>query len=98
MFGTNTIGSTLSLGKVLNGISRTLSIANQVIPLYQQVKPMIGSARKVMSILKDLNKPSTSTTTTTINSRTTNNKEQTINTSKKKNSNHAISSQPVFFQ
>ena len=74
MFGTNTIGSTLSLGKVLNGISRTLSIANLVIPLYQQVKPMIGSARKVMSVLKDLNKPSTSTTTTTINSRTTNNK------------------------
>lgn len=60
MFGTNTIGSTFSLTKVLGGISRGLSIANQVIPLYQQAKPMIQSARKVISALGELNKTSNS--------------------------------------
>ena len=58
MFGTNVVGSGLSLTKVLGGISRGLSIANQVIPLYQQAKPMIQNARKVMSVLGDLKNPS----------------------------------------
>ena len=53
MFGTNVIGSGLTLTKVLGGISKGLSIANQVIPLYQQAKPMIQNARKVM--IKDEN-------------------------------------------
>lgn len=56
MFGTNVIGSGLTLTKVLGGISKGLSIANQVIPLYQQAKPMIQNARKVMSVLGELNK------------------------------------------
>ena len=56
MFGTNVISSGLTLTKVLGGISKGLSIANQVIPLYQQAKPMIQNARKVMSVLGELNK------------------------------------------
>ncbi len=56
MFGANTIGSSLTLTKVLGGISKGLSIANQVIPLYQQAKPMIQNARKVMSVLGELKK------------------------------------------
>lgn len=59
MYGTNIIGSGLSLGKVLSGLSRGLTIANQVIPLYQQAKPMISNARKVMSVLKEFNTTST---------------------------------------
>ena len=59
MFGTN-VTSGLTLTKVLGGISRGLSIANQVIPLYQQVKPMVQSAKKVIGVLGELNKTSNS--------------------------------------
>lgn len=60
MFGSNTINSGLTFGKVLNGISKSLSIANQVIPLYQQAKPMINNAKTIFSVLKGIkndNKP-----------------------------------------
>lgn len=94
MFGTNTIGNTLSLTRVLGGISKGLSIANQVIPLYQQAKPMIQNARKVMSVLREFNKPNT-------NSQNVNNKT-TINISDTKEKTEPIKVQsgstPVFFQ
>jgi len=54
MFGTNTINSGLTFGKVLNGISKSLSIANQVIPLYQQAKPMINNTKTILDVLKGL--------------------------------------------
>ena len=64
MFGTNVIGSGLTLTKVLGGISKGLSIANQVIPLYQQAKPMIQNARKVMNVLGELKKTNNISKTT----------------------------------
>lgn len=93
MFGTNVVGSGLSLTKVLGGISRGLSIANQVIPLYQQAKPMIQNAKKVMSVLKEFNKPSSN-----INS--TNNKTTVEVNSKEKTETFKVQSgsTPVFFQ
>lgn len=93
MFGTNVVGSGLSLTKVLGGISRGLSIANQVIPLYQQAKPMIQNAKKVMSVLKEFNKPSNN-----INS--TNNKTTVEVNSKEKTETFKVQSgsTPVFFQ
>ena len=59
MFGNNPTVSGLTFGKVLGGISKTLNIANQVIPLYQQAKPMINNAKTIMSVLKGLNKKDT---------------------------------------
>lgn len=64
MFGTNVVSSGLSLTKVLGGISEGLSIANQVIPLYQQAKPMIQNARKVMNVLGELKKTNNISKTT----------------------------------
>lgn len=64
MFGTNVVSSGLSLTKVLGGISKGLSIANQVIPLYQQAKPMIQNARKVMNVLGELKKTNSISKTT----------------------------------
>ena len=64
MFGTNVVSSGLSLTKVLGGISKGLSIANQVIPLYQQAKPMIQNARKVMNVLGELKKTNNMSKTT----------------------------------
>ena len=64
MFGTNVVSSGLSFTKVLGGISKGLSIANQVIPLYQQAKPMIQNARKVMNVLGELKKTNNISKTT----------------------------------
>ena len=88
MFGSNVVNSGLSFGKVLNGISKTLSIANQVIPLYQQAKPMINNAKTILSVLKgikDTNAPAK------INNITT--KKEPENKSIIENTNT-----PIFFQ
>ncbi len=54
----NSIGITrgLSLTKIIGGISKTLQIANQMIPLYQKAKPMIQNARGIMNLMKDFGK------------------------------------------
>ena len=57
MYGSNLGGITnnLSISKVIKGISKTLNIANQVIPLYQQVKPIINNASSILSVFKEFN-------------------------------------------
>ncbi|MEG1892609.1 MAG: hypothetical protein RR189_01790, partial [Bacilli bacterium] len=97
MFGTSMVSSGLTLGKVIGGISKTLSVANQIIPLYQQAKPMISNAKKVMSILKEFNKPSS---TSNINkTKINNNKTNVIEGNIKKSTNNSTPlSSPVFFQ
>lgn len=56
----NTVGITkgLSLTKIIGGLSKTLQIANQVIPLYQKTKPIINNAKSLFSIVKEFKKPS----------------------------------------
>ena len=54
MFNTGLITRGLSFTKIIGGISKTLQIANQMIPLYQRAKPMIQNARTIMSTLKNL--------------------------------------------
>ena len=95
MFGTNAVGSTFSLTRVLGGISKGLSIANQVIPLYQQAKPMIQNARKVISVLGELNKSNNNSNNTNNNNKTT-----VEVTSKEKTETIKVqpSNSPVFFQ
>ena len=57
MYGSNLggINNNLSISKVIKGISKTLNIANQVIPLYQQVKPIINNASSILSVFKEFN-------------------------------------------
>ena len=55
MFG-NPINNGLTFTKVLSGISKTLSVANQVLPLYREAKPMINNAKTILSVLKNVNK------------------------------------------
>ena len=94
MFGAVRSGITLS--SVLGGISKGLGILNQAIPLYKEIKPMIESSRKVMSVLQELkvnnnsnniNNPSNNKTTIDI--------EENTN---KKIVNYESQSAPVFFQ
>lgn len=55
MFG-NPYGTGLTFTKVISGISKTLNVANQVIPLYKEAKPMINNAKTIFGALRDLGK------------------------------------------
>ena len=46
----------LSFLKIINGISKSLSVAQQIIPIYEQTKPMVRSARNLISSFKNINK------------------------------------------
>ena len=58
MFGPK-IGTSFSFGKILGGISKTLGVVNQVIPIYKEAKPMIQNARTAFSILKEFGNSTT---------------------------------------
>lgn len=94
MFGAVRNGITLS--SVLGGISKGLGILNQAIPLYREIKPMIGSARKVMSVLQELkvNNNTNNTNNTTSNNKTT----IEVTPEEKKIVTYESQSAPVFFQ
>lgn len=53
MFG-NVPTNSLTLGKVVSGISKSLSVANQLIPLYKEVKPVFSNAKTILNTLKEL--------------------------------------------
>lgn len=44
-----------SLLQLIGGLSKTLNIANQMIPIYKQVKPLISNSKNVLSNLQKLN-------------------------------------------
>lgn len=93
MFGTNVVRSGLSLGKVLSGISKGLTIANQVIPIYEQAKPMISNARKFMGAMKEFTKA----TNEVVPKKETKNIIDTPSQEKKTTPQHSLAN-PVFFQ
>lgn len=43
-----------NLSRLLGGISKSLNVANQVIPIYQQLSPMVQNARKAFGTLKEM--------------------------------------------
>ena len=61
MFG-NPYGTGLNFTKVLSGIAKTLNVANQVIPIYKEAKPMINNAKTILGALKDIGKSNNKTT------------------------------------
>ncbi len=88
--------STFSIGSILTGISKTLNIANKAIPIYQQIKPMIGNIGPVVKMVRGItsnnNKKEKISNNNIINSNNTNSKltRNTINTINNPN-------YPVFF-
>lgn len=54
----NVISSGITLAKVLSGLSKSINIAKEVIPLYESLKPMIRGAKNLPKILNTLNKSS----------------------------------------
>ncbi len=43
------MNSGISLMKILGGLSKTLSIANQVLPLIKKAKPLLGKGLNIFS-------------------------------------------------
>ena len=39
----------LSLLKIINGLSKTINIANQMLPLYTKIKPLINNASQTLN-------------------------------------------------
>lgn len=64
MYNAGMITKGLSLTKIIGGLSKTLQIANQVIPLYQKAKPMISNAKSLFSIVKEMGKSNKEESTT----------------------------------
>jgi len=50
----NTGESALSVGKFLSGLSRTLGVANQVIPLVEQTRPLFKNAKNAYKVIKNI--------------------------------------------
>lgn len=90
------VRSGLTLSKVIGGVSKTLNVANQIIPLYMQAKPMISNARNAFKIAKGiLSTPSTSNTSQNVNVASSN-KEKTT-TTKEEQPTIVSTNNPVFF-
>lgn len=59
---TNTLGSVNTLGTaskfsltgILEGASKTINTINQIVPLYQQVKPIFSNAKTALNIFKNV--------------------------------------------
>lgn len=59
MFNQMPLNNTFSIGKVVGGLSKTLNVANQLIPLYKEAKPMIQNARNAFSLIKEFGNTTT---------------------------------------
>ncbi len=92
MFGPRSILPTFSLTKMLGGLSKTLGVVNQIIPIYKEAKPMISNARNAISLIKEFG----NTTTNKVMTNTAKN----LGPIKEKINNINISNQkgPTFFQ
>ncbi len=94
MFGPRTLLSGLSFGKVLGGISKTLGVVNQIIPLYKEAKPMINNARTALNIIKDFG----TSTTNKVMTNTEKNLKPIKEKIKSVSNNVNIQKGPTFFQ
>ena len=43
------MNNNLSLIKIINGLSKTINIANKMLPLYNQIKPIIINSSKALN-------------------------------------------------
>ncbi len=96
MFGPRSIFSGLSLGRVVGGISKTLGVVNQIIPIYKEAKPMIDNAKSAFALMKEFGNKATT--------RVLNNTEKNLKPLKDKinvslnNPNVGNQKGPTFFQ
>lgn len=91
------VKSGLTLTKVLGGIGKTLNVANQIIPIYMQAKPLISNARSTFAVAKEiLSTPKASSSQTTKTTASTPQKEKIV-IQKKESTPILSTNKPVFF-
>lgn len=81
--------------KIIKGMSRTLGVINEVIPIYKEAKPMITNARNAFNMVKEFSNNSVNKIIT--------NKEKNVAPLKEKintiqNVNFTNVNKPTFFQ
>lgn len=75
------MNSNLSLTKIITTLSKTLNIANQMIPIYKQVKPLVSKSSEILANVNNFKKninpnyqqPKTQTQTTPSSPKISNN-------------------------
>ena len=85
----------LTLPKILTGINKTLTVANQIIPIYVQAKPMIQNMKGAFQVAKEFMNQ-----TKTPSKPQNNNTQKVIQTTPNQNQPKRIQSSvsnPVFF-
>lgn len=106
MFPSSIATGGLSFGKIVSGISKTLNVANQMIPIYQQAKPLLSNAKGALGLLKAFNQSSDDKKETTPKEivdidmsdyQNTKKEPSSKNGSTISNSNQGITNNPVFF-
>lgn len=58
MFGPSPV-PTFSLTKIIGGLSKTLGVVNQMIPLYKEAKPLMTNARNALGLLREMSNTTT---------------------------------------
>ena len=97
MYNAASITKGLSLTKIIGGISKTLQVANQVIPLYQKAKPIISNARSIFGVFKEFTKNNSKTIEAKdVEIKSTSPKTSNYDSNQKKESGETITS-PTFF-
>lgn len=46
-------GNKMTLSGIINGAQKTIGTVNQIVPLYNQVKPMFQNSKVILNVLKD---------------------------------------------
>lgn len=87
----NPVRSGLTLTKVIGGMSKTLNVVNQLLPLYKEAKPIISNAQNAFKIAKEFMIPDNNTVSVK-SQRKTSPSPQTKNETSLQTSNR-----PVFF-
>ena len=72
-------GSKLTLSGILNGAQKTIGTVNQIVPLYNQIKPMFQNSKILLNVAKGLNGDNTSSRGLFRNRRKTYNYNTNIN-------------------
>ena len=54
-------GSKMTLSGILSGAQKTIGTVNQIVPLYNQVKPMFQNSKILLNVVKGLKGDSTTT-------------------------------------
>jgi hypothetical protein len=85
MFNSAGLTRGLNITKIISGLSKTLKIANQIIPLYERAKPALTNAQKLFKTFKEI---------TNTNVVTKNNNDTKLITKKEET---PIKTSPTFF-